>query len=144
MVDFDIVDNVVRINALNWVIEPSVEDSEAAMAIVIDVLQQAKTAERVILAESREYEYSYDQVKMLRQIAEAQNKILNESKLISIANLGPKEGENFFSKRISDLQFLTLDVLRKDPIGAYVQIQRMIAHEQIASERAPQARLLSP
>ena len=137
MVDFDIVDNVVRINAMNWVIEPSVEDSEAAMAVVIDVLQQAKSAERVILAESREYEYSYEQVKMLRQIAEAQNKILTEAKLISISNLGPKEGENLFAKRISDLQFLTLDVLRKDPIGAYVQIQRMIAHEQIAAERAP-------
>jgi type IV secretory pathway ATPase VirB11/archaellum biosynthesis ATPase len=137
MVDFDIVDNVVRINAMNWVIEPSVEDSEAAMAVVIDVLQQAKSAERVILAESREYEYSYEQVKMLRQIAEAQNKILSEAKLISINNLGPKEGENLFSKRIADLQFLTLDVLRKDPIGAYVQIQRMIAHEQIAAERAP-------
>lgn len=137
MVDYDVVDNVVRINAMNWVIEPSVEDSEAAMAVVIDVLQQVKSAERVVLAESREYEYSYDQVKMLQQIADAQNKILNERKLISINNLGPKEGENLFSKRLADLQFLTLDVLRKDPIGAYVQIQRMIAHEEIASERAP-------
>jgi flagellar protein FlaI len=137
MVDFDVVENVVRINAMNWVIEPSVEDSEAAMAIAIDVLQQVKNAERIIFAESREYEYSYDQVKMLREIAEAQNKILNEKKLISINNLGPKEGENLFSKRLSDLQFLALEVLRKDPIGAYAQLQRMISHEQIAGERAP-------
>ncbi|HLC39691.1 MAG TPA: type II/IV secretion system ATPase subunit [archaeon] len=135
-VDYEVVENVVRINALNWVIEPSVEDSEAAMAVVIDVLQQVKNAERVILAESREYEYDYEQVKMLAELGGLQQKLLNETKILSIERLGPAEAENLKAKRMADLQFLLLEVLRKDPIGAYVSLKKMIAHETIAAEKA--------
>jgi flagellar protein FlaI len=136
-VDYEILEDAVRINCLNWAIEPSIEDSEAAMAVVIDVLQEAKKAERVILAETRENEYDYEQVQMLHEIAAAYNKILNEDKLISINNMGPQMCESLFPKRISDLQFLILEVLRKDPIGAYVRLQKMIAHEKISAEKAP-------
>jgi len=140
-VDYEVVDNVVRINALNWVIEPSVEDSEATMAVVIDVLQQVKNAERVILAETREYEYDYEQVKMLSELGALQQKLLNEIRILSIERLGPREAENLKPKRMADLQFLLLEVLRKDPIGAYDRLKKMVAHETIAAEKAsPQAR----
>ena len=43
-VDYEVIDDAIRINCLNWVIEPSVEDSEACMAVVIDVLQEVKKA----------------------------------------------------------------------------------------------------
>lgn len=136
-VDFEVIENTVRINAMNWVIEPSVEDSEATMAIVIDVLQQVKNAERVILAETREYEYDYDQVKMLAEIGNLQQKLLNETKILSLEKLGPREAESLKPRRMADLQFLLLEVLRKDPIGTYDKLKRMIAHETIAAEKSP-------
>jgi len=136
-VDYDVVENTVRINAMNWIIEPSVEDSEATMAIVIDVLQQVKNAERVILAETREYEYDYEQVKMLAEIGNLQQKLLNETKIISLDKLGPPEAEKLKPARVADLQFLLLEVLRKDPLGAYDKIKRMIAHETISAEKTP-------
>jgi len=135
-VDYEVVDNVIRINALNWAIEPSIEDSEAAMGIAIDTLLEVKSAERLVFAESREIEYDYEQVKLLLEIANAFNKILNEDKLISIKNLGPPQCEKFFPKRLADLQFLILEVLRKDPIGAYYKLQRMITQEKILADKA--------
>jgi type IV secretory pathway ATPase VirB11/archaellum biosynthesis ATPase len=135
-VEYEVVDNTVRINALNWVIEPSIEDSEACMAVVIDILQEVKAAERIILVETRENEYDFEQVNLLREIAEAYNKILNEEKLIRIENFGPAECEKLFPKRLSDLQFLILEVLRKDPVGAYVRLQRMITYEKIQAEKS--------
>jgi type IV secretory pathway ATPase VirB11/archaellum biosynthesis ATPase/intein/homing endonuclease len=137
MVDYEVIENTVRINALNWAIEPSIEDSEACMAVVIDTLLEVKNAERVILAEAREREYDFEQVKLLREIAQAYNKILNEDKLISINKFGPKICEKFFPKRLTDLHFLVGEVLRKDPIGAYVRLQKMIAYEKMAEEKAP-------
>ncbi|MFH0711006.1 MAG: type II/IV secretion system ATPase subunit [Candidatus Aenigmatarchaeota archaeon] len=134
-VDYEVVDNVIRINALNWAIEPSVEDSEAAMGIAIDVLLEVKNAERLVFAESREIEYDYEQVKLLLEIANAYNKILNEDKLIAIQNLGPPQCEKFFPKRLADLQFLILEVLRKDPIGAYFRVHRMITQEKILADK---------
>jgi len=136
MVDYEVIENTVRINALNWAIEPSIEDSEACMAVVIDVLLEVKNAERVILAEAREREYDFEQVKLLREIANAYNKILNEDRLISINKFGPKFCEKLFPKRLADLQFLVGEVLRKDPIGAYVRLQKMIAYEKMAEEKA--------
>ena len=135
-IDYEVVDNVIRINALNWAIEPSVEDSEAAMGIAIDTLLEVKNAERLVFAESREIEYDYEQVKLLMEIANAYNKILNEDKLITIQNLGPPQCEKFFPKRLADLQFLILEVLRKDPIGAYYRLQRMITQEKILADKS--------
>ncbi|MEM5773021.1 MAG: type II/IV secretion system ATPase subunit [Candidatus Aenigmatarchaeota archaeon] len=137
MVDYEVVENTVRINAMNWAIEPSIEDSEACMAVVIDVLLEVKNAERVVLVETREREYDFEQVKLLREIANAYNKILNEDKLLSITKFGPKTCEKLFPRRLTDLQFLVTEVLRKDPVGAYLRLQKMIAYEKLAEEKAP-------
>jgi len=137
-IDYEVVEGALRINALNWAIEPSIENSEACMAIVIDKLLEVKNVEKIIIVETRESEYDYDQVKILMEIANAYNKILNEDNVLSLSNLGPPEAEKLFPKRLSDLQFLILEVLRKDPIGAYVKVQKMIIHEKVSAERNPQ------
>jgi type IV secretory pathway ATPase VirB11/archaellum biosynthesis ATPase len=137
-IEYEVVEGALRINALNWAIEPSIENSEACMAIVIDKLLEAKNVEKIIIAETRESEYDYEQVKLLLEIANAYNKILNEDKILSLSNLGPPEAEKFYPKRLSDLQFLILEILRKDPIGAYVKLQKMIIHEKSSAEKTPQ------
>jgi len=136
-IDYEVIENTLRINAMNWVTEPSIEDSEACMGIVVDVLAEVKNVERIIIAETRENEYDYEQVKMLQEITNATDKILNEAKILRLENLGPKEAQKLFSQRYFDLQFLVLEAFRKDPIGAYVKVQRMIAHERITAEKTP-------
>ena len=135
-VSYEMIENAVRIDALNWAIEPSIEDSEACMGVVFDVLSEVKGADRIIIAETRENEYDYEQVKMLLEIVNAYNKILNEEKLISIKNFGPQYCEKLFPQRIADLQFLITEALRKDPIGAYVKLQRMITAAKIGAEKS--------
>lgn len=137
MVDYEIVENTIKINAINWAIEPSIEDSDACMGVVINILQEVKGADRIVLVEARENEYDFEQVNLLREIAEAHDRILKEDRLISIDNFGPKQCEKLFSKRLSDLDFLIREVLKKDPIGAYVKLQRMIVQERSMAENAP-------
>jgi type IV secretory pathway ATPase VirB11/archaellum biosynthesis ATPase len=96
------------------------------MAIVLDKILENKDFDRVILAESRENEYDYNQTKMLREVADAYNRILNEEKILSLNNLGLPAFERKFPRRLAELQFLILEVLRKDPIGAYVKISMII------------------
>jgi len=122
-VEYEIVDGALRINALNWAIPPSIEDSEGTMAIVLDKLLEAKQADRVILAEARENEYNFEQTRMLREISNVYDKLLNTDKILGIKNLGC---ERHIPERLAELQFLILEVLRKDPIGAYVKINTMI------------------
>jgi type IV secretory pathway ATPase VirB11/archaellum biosynthesis ATPase/intein/homing endonuclease len=112
---------------LNWAIPPSIEDSEAAMAIVIDKLREAKNATRVVLSETRENEYDTEQTLLLQEIAQAYDRILNIEKILSLENLAsPTCKFGHAQQRLKELQFLILEVLRKDPLGAYIKVNTMI------------------
>lgn len=136
-VEYDVVDGALRINCMNWAIAPSIEDSDATMAIVIDTLLKARDADRIVLIETRENEYDAEQTKMLREIADAYNRILNIDKVISLKNFGPPQCEKLFSKRLADLQFLILEILRKDPIGAYLRTVKMVNANKVLEGTAP-------
>lgn len=132
-VEYEVVDGALRIDASKWAITPSIEDSEGAMAIVIDKLLEVKDVSRVILAETRENEYDFEQTQMLREIAYAYDRILNQDRLLSISKIESPNCERHAPRRLSELQFLILEVLRKDPIGAYVRLNIMINAENKAA-----------
>ena len=127
-IEYTVENGVMRINCLGWAIAPSIEDSDACMGIVVDKLLQSKDADRIVLAETREYEYDSDQTRMLREISDVYDQLLNEDKILSIRNLGAQGCEKFYPQRLADLQFLLLEILKKDPIGAYVKINTLINH----------------
>jgi type IV secretory pathway ATPase VirB11/archaellum biosynthesis ATPase len=131
--EYELKDGALRVNCLGCVYGSSIEDFEACMATTIDKLMKNKDVERVVLAETRENEYDFEQTQLLMEIADAYNKIVNEEKLLSLDKLGPKECEKLYPKRLADIQFLVLEVLRKDPIGAYVQLKYMITREKAAA-----------
>jgi len=136
-IDYEVVEGCLRINCLNWAIAPSIEDSAAMMSIVIDKLLETKEADRIVLAEARENEYNVEQTKLLREIANAFNKIVNEYNLITLEKLAPPGYEDVLPQRLAELQFLILEVLRRDPIGAYVGVKRLIGQSKIAEEKTP-------
>jgi flagellar protein FlaI len=135
--EYEVVDNTLRVNCLGCVYGSNIEDFEPCMAMTIDKLAQNPGIERIVLAENRENEYNFEQTQLLADIANAYNKILNEDRLLELSNLGPRGCEKFYPKRLSDLQFLVMEVLRKDPVGAYVKLNRMITMERAASRNAP-------
>jgi len=137
VVEYEVVDGALRINCMNWAIAPSIEDSDATMAVVIDTLLKASDANRVILIEARENEYDAEQTKMLREIADAYNRILNIDNIISLRNFGPSQCEKLYSRRLADLQFLILEILRKDPIGAYLRTVKMANANKVLEGTAP-------
>jgi len=130
VVDYEVRENALRINAMNWAIPPSIEDSGATMAVVIDMLREVGDVNRIIIAEVRENEYDFEQTMMLREISYVYDKILNEDKLLSVKNLVEPECDVHIPKRLGELQFLILEVLRKDPIGAYVRVNMIINSEK--------------
>jgi len=113
----------------------SIEDFEQCMARTIDKILEVKKVERIILSEAREYEYDFDETKMLVEIAQVFNKLLNEDKILSIARMGNQKCNKCFKKRIGELQHLVTNMLRKDPIGAYVKIKRMIRMADMQMEK---------
>lgn len=136
-IDYEIAEGTLRINCLNWAIAPSIEDSAAMMSIVMDRLLEAKEVDRIVLVEIRENEYNTEQTKLLREIANAFYKIVSEDNILSLEKLAPPEYRDAMPQRLAELQFLVLEILRRDPIGAYVGLKRVIGQTKIAEEKNP-------
>jgi len=134
--DYEFSDSIIRVNCLGCVFGSGIEDFEACMAKTIDKLLERKDASRIILAQTRESEYDFEQVKILQGIADAYNKILNEERLIGPEKLSIPGCEIFAPKRLAELQFLILQVLRKDPIGAFVKLNMIINSTKRLMEEA--------
>jgi len=128
----------MRINCSNCVFGSSIEDFDVCFAKTIDKILQSRKVERIILTGTMEYEYDYDQTKLIIGIADVYDKFVNREKLLNFARLGGEKCERCFPKRLAELQFFLTEMLRKDPIGAYVKINRLIrTYTEKAEEQKP-------
>jgi len=127
MVDFEIIDGKLKIDCRTWAIPPSIEDSSAAMGVVFNLLKENRGITGLILSSTVDVEYPTDQVKLLLEIVDVYHNLLNVYNILSMENLGCN---THAPKRYEELKNLLTEVLRKDPIGAYVKINMMIRDAQ--------------
>ncbi len=114
---------------------PSIEDSSLFMSKVIEKLAQTPNISKIVFSQKREYEYDYDQTKILVEIGIIYNKFIREKDAFSYKNL------NLYNARLADqwyteLQNILYNTLKTDPLGAYVELKRIIRRETIMHERA--------
>jgi type IV secretory pathway ATPase VirB11/archaellum biosynthesis ATPase len=122
----------IRINCIGCIYASSIEDSDVCMARTIDKILATKKVSSVVLVKEREYEYSGDNVKMLVELANIIDEVIRD-KLISYAKLGPENCRRCYPDFPSTLQYITINLLRRDPIGAYVELLREIRNLRIKS-----------
>ncbi len=131
MVEYKTEDNVLKFDCNNWVIPSSIEDSGATMAVVVDTLSKVFGVERIVMVEEREIEYGIEETQMLIELAKLIGKVMSEN-ILDIKNLGKLENKEELSKRIREIRFIVTQLLRKDPIAAYVRINQLIKKEKDA------------
>lgn len=134
--EYDLVEGVLKVNCKGCVYGSNIEDFEACMSTTIDKLMQNKGVSSVVLAESRDNEYNFEQTRMLMEIADAYDLIINEENLLAEGNIAPPGCEMYIPSRRNELSFLVNQALRKDPIGAYVRLERMITREKAAASNS--------
>ncbi len=129
----------IRVNCLGCIFGASIEEFEECMARTIDKILEVKKVESIVLAKEREYEYPPEQVKMLVEIANVIEECVRED-LVRVEVASDRGGK--LAKKWSErIQYIVLDLMRRDPIGAYVEIIREIRHitirmKHIVSEEA--------
>lgn len=129
-------DVVLRIDAEECPFFPSIEDNPICMEVVIDKLVESPGITRVVFTQKRDYEYDYDQVKMLAEIGKLRNQLIKQQVLFSLSTVigvfrGPA-GE----RRSYEIRNIIYNKLRNDPIAAYVALRRMYREEKLGKERA--------
>lgn len=131
--EYDEQNEKIRINCAGYVQTPSIEDSDVWMSSVIDILLQVKKVVRVVLAGAREYEYDFNEIKILLEIANVIDTI-TKNNMISTRNVIVEGCDQDASVRFSFLRNF-LSELRFDPVEAYKNLLREIRHIKVRIER---------
>ncbi len=120
----------LKVNCLGCIYGASIEDFDVCMARTIDKLMEIKGVQSVVLSQTRDFEYDYNQTKMLVEIANLLKRFLKEKKLLSIKAITPYPNDPEAPTRLAFMQRVLTDMLRRDPIGAYVEVARAVRHEK--------------
>ena len=136
-------EEVLRIDANSWSHSPSVEDHALVMASTIDKLVEVPSVSRLQFHQRRYYSYTYEQTQYLVEIAKIYDHLVRGKKLFTLGALGFDESYvGFIQEKNALFEYLVFDLLRHDPLGCYVEVQRLIREETIALNREPTQALL--
>ncbi len=130
-------DTILRINCSKCNLVPSLEDTPICMASVITKLIENKDVTKVVFSQKRDYEYDYNQVQMLLEIANVYNKLVKEKDLISYHALSSGlKNTKLVNVWYNQLHNIIFNLLKSDPLGAYVELRRIKRVEQIETDRS--------
>ena len=127
-------DNTLKLEYENYPKVPSIEDDEVVMAKAIELLIENSGTTKIVFRQKREYEYDYTQTQVLIEIAKLYNRLIKQTDVFNYQNFnqpGSKHAPRFYA----ELHNLFLTLLRRDPVGAYVQLKRSLRREHINQEK---------
>lgn len=128
-------DVILRINYEGAQAIPSIEDSAIAMARVVDILAETGAVSKIIFQQKRDYEYDYSQTLLILEVAHLYKSFVKERVLQQLQGMDCPN--DVVTKRYTDIAALIYNLIRSDPLGAFVELKRLLRREQIASENMP-------
>ncbi len=130
--DYDENEMRIRVNCLGCLYGASIEDFPMCMATVIDKIIEVKKVNTVVLAKEREYEYGPDQVAILREIADIIEDAIREGIISQIT----EKCRKFATEWNGRVQYIVLNLMRRDPLAAYMEMLRETRMATLGAKRA--------
>jgi type IV secretory pathway ATPase VirB11/archaellum biosynthesis ATPase len=131
-------DTVLKINYESKSYTPAIESNPLVMMDVIDKLIETPSATLVTLYQRRNFNYTYEQTKMLREFASIYSYFVKSKKVTSIQNFGKaNDPQELLAQRFEVVRYIMFTLLRTDPLGAYMELKRTIRTENIKFKRNP-------
>ncbi|HLC65694.1 MAG TPA: type II/IV secretion system ATPase subunit [Candidatus Nanoarchaeia archaeon] len=127
-------DVIVNVNCEQYTKVPSLEDDPITMAKAMDYLNEVKDATKIVFYQKRNYEYDYTQTRTLSEFAMLQNQLVKRK---DVLGFGALVGEaRFLLSAFTKIQHLISSTMKSDPVGAYVEIARIVRDERIRLQKA--------
>ena len=114
---------------------PSIEDDSICMSEVSTLLIENPTATKVVFAQKHDYEYDYSQIRLLKEISNLYSKLVRNKELFSYPALSNAVAAATVATRYNELHNVLFSELKRDPLGCYVKIKRLLRHEKIQLEK---------
>ncbi|MGV8162785.1 MAG: ATPase, T2SS/T4P/T4SS family [Candidatus Nanoarchaeia archaeon] len=130
-------DNVIRVSYLEIPRVPSIEEDSLCMAKTCELLIANPSATKVVFSQKHDYEYDYDQVRLLIEIAKLYKQLIKQKELFSYQNLQNALSGNTsaIAQKYSEIHNLIFNYLTKDPVGCFVELKRVHRREKIELEK---------
>jgi len=119
---------ILRIDCESCTFFPSLEDSARTMDLTIDILSQVGQVTKIVFVQKRDYEYDYPQVLMLLEIAKLYKHLAQNKQNYGLL---ADPGRRFVERAYTELQEALFKLLKSDPLGAYVELTRILRREDI-------------
>ncbi len=133
-------DTVLRIDYENALEVPSLEDSEQCMADTIAKLIANRNVTKIIFSQKRDYEYDYAQTRILVEFSKVYANMLKHKDIFSYRTMAMNEGQptitTVATQKYAELQNVIFNLLKKDPIGGYVELKRLLRREKIELDKS--------
>ena len=116
---------------------PSLEDDEVCMSRTMDILAQSGSVTKIIFNQKRNYEYDFNQVSMLNEIASIYLQFTKRKDLLGYKDimLNP-QCSKWSGQWYAEIQNIISNILKKDPLGAYVELKRLLREQKIFAARS--------
>ncbi len=117
---------ILLINTIGCSFYPSLEDSEECMEKTVDILIETGPVTSIVYQSERNYTYSFEQVKLLNEIAAAYIYFVQEREIISKKSLGENvDCSKMYPEFLQTIKQIVMEKLKRDPVGAFVLAVRM-------------------
>ncbi len=127
-------EDVLYVNYLGAPYVPTLEDSPEVMERTVDSLIENPQVSRIVFVQQKNYNYDFREAEMLLEIAQIYIYLIKQEKVLSQEKLISPSFEQFFSKRYNEI-FSFLFLLKRDPIAAYSDVNRLKIEAKIALEK---------
>ncbi|MDP6647789.1 MAG: ATPase, T2SS/T4P/T4SS family [Candidatus Woesearchaeota archaeon] len=130
-------DVIISVNLEDYPKLPSIEDEPVVMSKTCNMLIEVKDATKIVFIQKRNYEYDFVQITLLGGIAKLYNRLTRKKGIFSYtALLSDTTCSRWINTWYSDVQNIISNLLRSDPIGAYVELVRIARDERIKTEKS--------
>jgi len=126
-------DTILMIEMGRCTFPPSIEDSATCMAKTIDLLAEIAGVTKLVYAQKRDYEYDYNQTQLLVEIANLYKQLTKER--LGYGILSGQGGARASMAQYTELQNIIFRVMKEDPLGAYVEIERLRRREEMIARK---------
>lgn len=130
------VDNVLKVNYISIPKPPSIEEDPLCMAKTCELLASNPNITKIIFSQKHDFEYEYDQVRLLLEVAKLYKHLIKQKNLFSYSSItNISSSPVMLSERYNEIQNLIFSRLTKDPIGCFVELKRLSRREKIELDK---------
>ena len=122
---------------------PSLEDDPVCMSKTCDLLAESGIVTKIVFAQKRNFEYDYYQTSLIQEIAKLYQKLAKRKEFLSYGELlNDRACSRYSGAWYAVIQNIALNLLRSDPLGAYVELKRAVREERIKTQKSADENLI--